>query len=179
LRASIRIAIFGERGGFAPCFSGGQGKEMSMRDYAERVTWVAVADGEKALLFRNDDTDSRPFLNVIRKDEIDNPPTREQGADRPGRYRGGSQPRSAFDDADWHQLGKERFAREFAGTLNAAALKDAFDQLVIFAPPGTLGQLRGEYHPELQKRLVKEVGSDLTNHPVGEIEKQLAKALRV
>lgn len=147
---------------------------------SERITWVAVADGEKALLLRNDDTGARPSLSVIRFEEIDNPPTREQGTSRPGRHRDGGagmQHRSGFEQTDWHQLGKERFAKDFVDRLNTAALRNAFDRLVVFAPPQTLGLMRAEYHPELSKRIVKEVGSDLTNHTVDEIEKHFSDAL--
>lgn len=151
-----------------------------MRDYSDLITWVAVADGEKALILRNEDTDDNPFLNVVSTREIDNPPTRDQAANRRGRMQdggaGGAQ-RSAVEDTDWHTLEKERFAKDFTERLNKAALKNAFDRLVLFAPPQTLGKMREEYHGELEKRVVKEVPSDLTNHTVDDIEKQVAKAL--
>lgn len=150
-----------------------------MRDLADQITWVVVADGEKAMIFVNDDTPEQPFLNILSKNILDNPPTREQAANRPGRMQdrgaGGAQ-RSAMSDTDWHQFEKERFAKDFAGALNKAAMKNSFDHLVLFAPPQALGNLRKELHKEVQSRLVLTVGSDLTNHPVDEIESHLAKA---
>ncbi|NHK26662.1 host attachment protein [Parvularcula flava] len=149
-----------------------------MRDYADQITWVLVADGEKALFFRNDDIDTQPLLNVIRKEELDNPPTREQAANRRGRMNdngaGGAQ-RSAVDDTDWHEFEQERFVGEIADRLNKAALKNAFDRLVVFAPPQALGELRNGYHKETEDRIVKEVSSDLTNHPIEKIEAQLGE----
>lgn len=151
-----------------------------MRDFADRITWVVVADGQKALVMQQEDADARPILRVLSAAEIKNPRTREQGTSRPGRmndYGAARSQRSAMEETDWHRLEKERFAKDFTGALNRAALANAFDRIVIFAPPQTLGEMRGEYHGELQKRIAKEVASDLTNHPVDDIEKQTAAAL--
>ncbi len=150
-----------------------------MRDKADRITWVAIADGEKALIFTNDDTPDNPFLNIVSKDKIDNPPTHEQAADRLGRFNspgaGGAQ-RSAVDDTDWHEFEKERFAKDFAETLNKAALRNAFDSLVLFAPPHALGNLRKELHKETESRLEFAMDKDLTNHTVEDIEKHVKRA---
>lgn len=150
-----------------------------MRDFADQITWVVVADGEKAMIFSNDDTPEEPFLNILSKNVLDNPPTREQAANRPGRMQdngaSGAQ-RSAMNDTDWHEFEKERFAKDFAGALNRAALKNAFDNLVLFAPPQALGNLRKELHKETQDRLLFAVDSNLTNHPVDEIERHLKRA---
>lgn len=151
------------------------------RDFADRITWVAVADGEKAVILRNDDTDESPELNVVSVREIDNPPARDQATSPPGRMndgRAGGARKSAVADTDFHVLEKERFAKDFAARLNKAALSNAFDRLLIFAPPATLGELRSQYHGELKKRIIGEFDRDLTNHPVPEIEKQVADALK-
>ncbi len=152
-----------------------------MRDLADQITWVAVADGEKALLFSNDDTPEEPFLNILSKDKIDNPPTREQAANRRGRFNdpgaGGAQ-RSAVDDTDWHEFEKANFTKEFAEMLNAAAKKNAFDELILFAPPQALGNLRKEFHKETNDRLAFTIDKDLTNHPVDEIERLLKRAYK-
>ena len=73
--------------------------------------------------------------------EQDNPPTREQGSDRPGRYNDGpSVHRSAVEDTDWHRLGKERFADEIAERLYKLAHRGDFDEIVLIAPPLVLGE---------------------------------------
>lgn len=152
-----------------------------MRDLADQITWVVVADGAKALVFVNDHTPEYPDLNVMTKNELENPPTREQAANRRGRYKdigAGMRQRSAFSDTDWHELEKARFAKDFAEALNKAAMKNAFDHLVVFAPPPSLGRLRKEFHKETRDRLLFTVGHDLTNHPVDVIEKHLADAYK-
>ncbi|TGS34727.1 Host attachment protein, partial [bacterium M00.F.Ca.ET.180.01.1.1] len=51
--------------------------------------WVLVADGEKALLLKNAGDTKFPNLEVVQVMEQENPPTREQGSDSPGRYNDG------------------------------------------------------------------------------------------
>ena len=45
--------------------------------------------------------------------------------------------------------------------------------LVIAVPPRTLADLRRAFHADVKKRIVAEVGKDLTKHPVWEIETHL------
>lgn len=150
------------------------------RDFADIVTWVTVADGEKAVVLRNCDTDAKPDLRVVSVREIDNPPDREQSVDRPGRMndgRAGSARKSAVEETDFHKLAKAQFAKELAARLNRAAHSGRFDRLVVIAPPTTLGELRAEYGPNLKSRLVAEIDKDLTKHPIEDIETQVAAAL--
>jgi protein required for attachment to host cells len=157
------------------------GGDAMTRDFADRITWVVVADGEKAVILRNLDVDARPSLQVIDIREIDNPPAHEQAANRPGRMndgKAGGVRKSAFEETDFHRLEKTLFARELAKRLNKAAAADAFDRLLVFAPPATLGELRAHYATDLGKRIVAEVDRDLTKHPVKEIEQHVAAALK-
>jgi protein required for attachment to host cells len=140
--------------------------------------WVLVADGEKALFLVNDGDETDLNLRVIRKDEQDNPPTREQGANRPGRVHGSASPNvSAFDDTDWHDLAKERFAADLADLLYSRAHAGRFDQLVILAAPQVLGVLRSELHSVVTDKILAEVPKHLTNQPLNQIEQQVAAAL--
>lgn len=135
---------------------------------------VVVADGAKALFFRNEGDGEHPNLVVERKDEQDNPPDREQSSDAPGRSFASFSPgRSAYEETDFHQLEEDRFAADTAELLNRRALEGDFDSLVIVAPPRTLGELRKHLHKEVQKRIAAEIPKTLTGHPVPEIEKIL------
>jgi protein required for attachment to host cells len=141
-------------------------------------TWVLVADGEKALILENQTDSEDPFLQVVKKEEQDNPPNREQAANRRGRFNDGpSVHRSAVQDTDWHQLAKDRFARDLADLLYGYAHKGRFDQIVLVADPGTLGELRSELHQEVADKVVGEVAKTLTNHPIDEIEKLVSREL--
>lgn len=141
-------------------------------------TWVVIADGEKALFLENRTDAEDPFLQVFRVDEQDNPPTAEQGTDRPGRMPDtGMGQRSAVQEVDWHRLAKERFADDLADTLYAQAHKGRFDRLVICAAPRVLGDLRDKLHPEVAGRVVAEIPKTLTNHPLDEVERVLRAEL--
>ena len=144
----------------------------------ETGAWVLVADSEKALLLVNDGDDTSINLRLVHKDEQDNPPTRDQAANRPGRFHDGvGQHRSAMDDTDWHQLAKERFAEDLADLLYKPAHSGRYTQLVIFAAPQVLGILRAAIHPTVADRIIAEVPKILTDQPIDEIEKRVAKAL--
>ena len=136
--------------------------------------WVVVADGEKALFLRNQGDDEHIFLDVFREEEIDNPPNREQAANRRGRQGDSTGARRhAYEDTDWKQLGKDRFAKDLAEILYKRAHANKFDKLVIAADPSTLGNLRKELHQAVEERIIHEVPKDLTNHPLDEMEKVL------
>lgn len=137
--------------------------------------WVLVADGEKALFLRNEGDTKYPNLEVVRQMNGDNPPTREQGTDRPGRLSDGpSVHRSAVADTDWHRIEKERFAQEIADRLYKMAHRGDFDQIVLVAPPAVLGEIRKEMHKEVEAKVSGEVAKTLTNHTVDEIERIIA-----
>jgi protein required for attachment to host cells len=60
----------------------------------------------------------KPDLAVETVRQQENPPTREQGTDRPGRVHVRIGPtRSAVEDTDWHRLAEERFAVETGDAL--------------------------------------------------------------
>jgi protein required for attachment to host cells len=135
--------------------------------------WVLVADGEKALFLRNEGDAQYPNLQVMREMQEDNPPTREQGTDRPGRLNDPFGQRSAVEDSDWHRIAKERFADEIAERLYRMAHRGDFEQILLVAPPQILGAMRKKLHKEVAERIIGEEPKTLTGHAVSEIEKVL------
>jgi protein required for attachment to host cells len=141
----------------------------------EHGAWVMVGDGEKALFMRNEGDAVHPNLQVIDAWKNDNPATSEQGTDRPGRsFSSVGTHRSTMEQTDWHRLEKHLFAGRIAEALYAAAHRNEYSQLVIAAPPETMGELRKSLHKEVSDRVVAEVAKDFTNMPSHEIEKALA-----
>jgi len=138
-------------------------------------TWILVGDGRKALVLRNSGTPQKPSLEVLNVLEDDhNPPTREQGTDRPGRVmQSNLGMRSAVGQTDWHEIAEEKFAASVAARLNTAARDKHFEQLILVAPPAALASLRKELDAHAQGRIVAEVAKDLTKHPVPEIARLL------
>ncbi len=138
-------------------------------------SFVVVADGAKMLFFRNGGDAEFLKLEIERKREQEDLPDRDMKRDEAGRTfdASGGAGRSAYEETDFHQLEEDRFAHETAEMLKKRALRNEFEQLIIVAPPRTLGELRKHYHKEVQKRLAGEIAKDLTGHPVTEIEKIL------
>jgi protein required for attachment to host cells len=146
--------------------------------FLKKGDWVLVADGKKALFLRNNLNVNDYDLQVVWHRAMGNPPSREQGSDRPGRTNtvpGGQ--RAALQETDWHQLAEDRFAKEIAAILNRAAKDDAFESIVIVAPPKVLGELRTELDPEAAKKVSAEIPKTLTNHPIEKIESILKSEL--
>ncbi|MER9488300.1 host attachment family protein [Mesorhizobium sp. M0563] len=140
----------------------------------KRGLWIVVADGEKALFLENRGDVQYPDLQVVHEMEQENPATREQGTDRPGRYSDGpSVHRSAVEDTDWHRLGKERFADEIADTLYKLAHRGTFKEIVLIAPPPVLGDMRRKLHKEVTDKITAEIPKTLTNHSIPDIESLL------
>jgi protein required for attachment to host cells len=136
---------------------------------------VLVGDGRKALFLRNRGTPIDVDLVVERELVQENPATRDQGSDRPGRKHGADGvSRSAIEETDWHDRGEERFATEVAAALYEMEHSQQFDELVVVAAPRFLGSLRDAFHPEVRERVVAEVPKDLTSHPVAELAKVLS-----
>lgn len=137
-------------------------------------TWVLIADGEKALFLENIGDEQDMHLNVIRKEEQDNPETSEQATDKPGRFNDGpSVQRSAVQETDWHALEKHRFAKDLAEMLYKSAHANKFDKIVLVAAPRVLGDLRAELHSEVTDRVIAEIPKTHTNQPIDEIERLL------
>ncbi|WP_445192867.1 host attachment family protein [Sphingomonas sp. Tas61C01] len=146
--------------------------------------FVLVADGRKALFFRNEGDAEFPNLQVEHAVEHPNPADRDQKTDAAGgasstQSGAGGQfagSRGSMDETDYHQQEEDRFAAETAEMLKRRALANEYESLIIVAPPKTLGELRKHYHKEVSNRLAGELAKDLTGHPVPDIEKALSAA---
>jgi len=137
--------------------------------------FVFVGDGRKALVLRNEGDADLLNLKTERVFTDQNPPTHEQGADRPGRaFSSVGVVRSSVAQTDWHKLEEHRFAAEVAAALERIVRERGVEVLVVVAPPRALADLRKAFHPNVKKRIVAEIDKDLTKHPVDQIEKHLA-----
>jgi protein required for attachment to host cells len=139
--------------------------------------WVLVGDGRHALFFINHGDAEIPDLRVLETRVENNPPTRDQGSDAPGRAfsSAGAHARSAMDNVDWHEVEEERFARAMAERVNSAAESGEFKEIIIVAPPRTLGEIRKELSVKAQGLVVGDLAKDLTRHPLKDIEKALTR----
>ena len=140
---------------------------------------VFVGDGRKALVLKN--AGDEKFANFVVEQAFvdDNPPTREQGADRPGRgfASAASKRRSAVEPTDWHDIEEHRFAERVSKTLERLARERKTPALAIAAPPRTLADVRAALAPDIRAKVVVEINKDLTRMPAWEIEKHVWGAL--
>ncbi|MEO1168048.1 MAG: host attachment family protein [Pseudomonadota bacterium] len=139
--------------------------------------FVVVADGRKMLFFRNEGDSEYPQLELERKRKQENPPNREHKTDEAGRSFSSAGPgRSKMAETDFHQLEEDRFAEETAKLLYRRAHDGDFEDLIIVAPPRTLGELRKNYHQTVKDKLIGEIDKDLTGHTIEDIEKIISSA---
>ncbi len=135
---------------------------------------VLVGDARKGVLYVNH---GDAVLLDLRVEEVieapANPPTREQGTDRPGRAGSGDH-KSAVEDTDWHAAAEAEFAANLANHLNQRHERDAFKGLVIVAPPRFLGDLRKHFSPALKASVSAEWTKDLVHDSATEIERLFA-----
>ncbi len=136
--------------------------------------WVVVCDGAKALIFENAGDKEYPDLRTREVFEHDNPPTSEQGTDRPGRSHSSVGPgRSAVGQTDWHDQAEAKFLKDIAEKLHLAVHGGKTKALVIVAPPRALGMIREHYTPAIKQALQTEIDKDLVKMPADQIEKHL------
>jgi protein required for attachment to host cells len=136
--------------------------------------YVFVGDGRKALVLRNEGDAQYLDLKTERVFTDNNPPTHEQGTDRPGREHSSvGAGRSSVSQTDWHDLEEHKFAHEVAAALEKVVRDRKVEHLIVVAPPRALADLRKAFHPDVKKIISAEINKDLTKHPLYDIEKHL------
>jgi protein required for attachment to host cells len=137
--------------------------------------WIAMTDGGNARIVTP--RDEKPGYDIVTElSSADaHHSSHDLAADRPGRtqesaYTGrhAIEPRS-----DPHQQEKTAFIRLVAAHLNAKAAAGAFDELILFAPPPCLHELRTELDAETKRKLKHEAAQDLTKLPLAELPQHL------
>ena len=136
---------------------------------------VFVGDGQRALFLRNFGDEKFPNLITERVFTDDNPPTHEQGSDRPGRAfkRAATNRRAGMEETDWHELEKHRFADRVASAIEQLVRAGKAKAVIVVVPSRTLAELRHVFHADVKGRIIAELDKDLTKHPVWDIEKHL------
>jgi protein required for attachment to host cells len=128
-------------------------------------TLVAVADGEKLVLFRNGGNGAAPELTALPDIVVDD---HNMGS-------GSRHPSSSANPSD-SQQNEDSFAAGVADYLNSQVMSGKVEHVVVIAAPRTLGELRKHYHTTLSAALIGEIAKDLTGHSTADIEKALTAA---
>ncbi|KAF1726903.1 host attachment family protein [Pseudoxanthomonas japonensis] len=123
---------------------------------------VVVADGEGARIFRNRGEDGAVSLHQYDLLELMNANDEGPSGSVPG-------------ESTSRQIDEATFAKQLARGLNDSALKQQYEHLVLVADPATLGRVRPLLHKEATQRIVAEIGKDLTNSRLDDIERLVAR----
>lgn len=134
---------------------------------------ILVGDGRKALFLRNLGTATEPRLGVETSFAQENPATRDQGSDRPGRTFTPTGGRAGFGNSDWHEFAETEFAETVAETVTNLVRGQDIRHLVVVAPPRTLAVLRDAWPNDISQRIIAELPKDLTRHPLPDILQHL------
>lgn len=126
---------------------------------------VAIADGEKLNLFRNNGDEANLELKAV--------PTGEVDTDNKS---GGARHQSSAANPDQSQVQEDGFAAGVADLLNKQVLSNKASAVVVIAAPRTLGELRKHYHQKLEAAILGEITKDLTGHSLQDVEKAVAAA---
>ncbi len=124
--------------------------------------WVLVADGAKARIFM-----ARPHeLTEALDHDFVAPHIKpsERGSSKPGRsFESANPTRHAYEPrTDWRQHQKELFAQELCKVLEEHDEKKEIDELILIAPPKTLGDLRDHLSKHLFDKVTAEIPKDVT-----------------
>ena len=126
---------------------------------------IAVADGEKLILLRNDGDAANVQLTAMPDEAVDS-----------SKIASGARHSSSSANPDDSQQNEDGFTAGVADILNKHVLAGKVKNLIVIAAPRTLGELRKSYHKSLSDVLVGELDKDLTGHSLQDIEKALAAA---
>jgi protein required for attachment to host cells len=144
-----------------------------------RTTWIVLADGMHARVLRQD-KHGAPLVPAL-DHELYEPAvhgfSRDLKSDAPGRAfdTGGRHAMEPRTDPKTHE--KQLFAARVAELINTAADQKTFDQLILVAPPKTLGELRAQLDAHARKLVIGEVPRDLLKIPATELPAHLADVL--
>lgn len=147
--------------------------------FKQKKRWVLVADGARARIFVMDHTH---LENALGEDFVgERLKESDLGTSRPGRsFESGYSGRHAYQPhTDWHQHQKDVFAKELCDILEKACDKPKpdFDELIIVAPPKSLGDIRGHLGDKTLTRVVYEIPKDVTKLSEFELMNYLEKEI--
>ena len=123
---------------------------------------IAVVDGQNFEIYRNVGDEGEPELSALPTPKLD-----------AHNHSGGSHHSSAGNHAG-NMENEDAHAAAAATWLNGQVLSQKLNDLVVIAPPRTLGELRKHYHKLTERALLKELHKDL----IGKQPRDIVEALR-
>ena len=120
-------------------------------------TVIALIDGKNFELYRNTGDEAEPQLTTVDAPKLDS-----------HNHSGAGHHSSAGNHAG-HQVDEDAHAIAATEWLNSQVLGHKIEQLVVIAPPRTLGEVRKHYHKQTERAVIKELGKDLIGKQAGDI----------
>jgi protein required for attachment to host cells len=144
-------------------------------------TWILVADGGRARILEA--VGRAKGVQIVPNSEtrLDNPPSRDQGRDAPGRvFESVGKMRHAVEPRrDPHDALEVLFANQLASMLEDAATRASFDRLVVVAPATMLSNLRKTIQAQVRNKIVAEIDKDLTRVPNNEVLSHIEQVIAI
>ncbi len=139
------------------------------------ITWIVIADGSRARILAPREGGKGFDIVSEAASESAHTPSHEIWSDRPGQTQESaySGHHSIEPRHDPHEERKLAFVRGLAAQLNQAAGEKRFDNLILFAPPRCLGQLRDGLDEPVRSKIKAAAAKDLTKLPLGELPQHL------
>lgn len=137
---------------------------------------IIVCDGGRYVIYQNVGDLDRLDLRVVENASFENPPAREQGDDRPGRFPSPNGQRSAVGQTDRHDLTERQFIRDLALKVAEWAGADASNRFALIADPRSMGVLRKALPKAARDHMIFSIIGDYAHRPVEIIEELVAKA---
>lgn len=140
-----------------------------------QVTWIVIADSSRVQVLARR-ADQRGFDVVTALESPDAHASSHQlGSDRPGR---GQESANSAHHAieprlDPHDEIMIQFLQTVAQYLNENATREEIRDLILFAPPRALGQLRKMLDKAVTLKIRAEAPKDLTRVPLADLPKHL------
>ncbi len=136
--------------------------------------WILVANASRAKLFKTDERAEKWDLSEEFLHEESRLPSRIL-KNQPDNPNGGTlhKPSSEEDNNGRKQLEHDRFARQLADRLELGLNEQAYERLVIAAPPEFLGRLRKAISPRVQQRLMLDFRADYVNVPQKDLPERI------
>ncbi len=143
-----------------------------------KTRWIVIADAARARIVRAQGIG--PFHDV---EQLVHGESRQRSgalaSDRAGRaFDSRGNGRHAMEpDTDPAEHEAAKFASEIAGRINRGRIEDAFDELILVAPPRFLGRLRKSLDESCERLVAATVDRELTTASDEEIRTRLAEYL--
>jgi len=130
-------------------------------------TWFVIADGARARILAH--RVGEPTFETVTEfaSVAAHRTTEELGSDKPPRaFESVGGARHAMEArSDFHEAAKAEFADMIAENINDGASRNAFDLLVLIAPPHVLQEIKEHLPAKIAERVAAKLPKDLTKLP--------------